>query len=67
MAARRTSISMVGEDAGEIAEDVETACPCHDLFDHFDDGGFLGDVALDESCCGFAMLFLDLVFDAGGA
>ena len=57
---------MVGEDAGEIAEDVETSCPSHDLSDHFDDIGFLGNIALYECRCGFAVLLVDLLFDAAG-
>ena len=67
MAASRSSLKMVDEDTGEIAEDVQTACPLHDLSDHFDDIGFLGNIALYERRCGFAMLLLDLLFDTAGA
>ena len=66
MAASRAPISVIGEHAGEIAEDVETSSPSRDLFDHFDDVGFLGNVTVYECRCDFAVLLLDLLFDAAG-
>jgi hypothetical protein len=67
MAASRTSFKMVDKYTGGTAQDIEAPSPLHDLFDHFDDVGFLGDVASYESRCGLAVLVFDLLFDAGGA
>jgi len=67
MAATGHAAGVVDEDAGEIANDVETSSPLRDLFDHLDDAAFLGDIAVYERRGGFAMLIFDLLLDAAGA
>ena len=58
---------VVDEDAGEIANNVETPSPLRDLSDHLGDAAFLCDIAVCECRGGFAVLFLDLLLDAAGA